>query len=211
MDRKDVIGIAEFLCKDLHLAVFNINYRLTTPEHPWPACGNDCLDAGMFLLNGGIPECPCEQLIVIGGSAGGHLALMTGLRLPAGKVAGIVSISGIADMMPDCRLDHFRYENFFGRKEFSDTELFEASPMNFIVPDAPPILCTHDLKDNVVPLESAENFVNAARRAGVKVRFYTYEKPETGYSHRIWIPESSPHKLYPDLEEVIARFIAADC
>ena len=41
------------------------------------------------------------NFLIIGPSAGGHLALMTGLRLPEQKVAGIVSISGIADIEAD--------------------------------------------------------------------------------------------------------------
>ena len=90
MDRTSFAGVAEFLC-GLGFAAFNINYRLLD-RGPWPLCGDDCLRAADFVLNGTFPEldgCDRRRLFIIGASAGGHLALMTGLRLPEEKVSGI--------------------------------------------------------------------------------------------------------------------------
>ena len=207
MDKQDVQGIAEFLCGELSLRVFNINYRMNR-QASWPGCGDDCLAAAEFLLNGNIRECLCRKLLIIGPSAGGHLALMTGLRLPEQKVAGIVSISGIADIEADFSAHPERYKCLSGSENPSEKDLRPASPSDYLTASAPPILCTHDNDDNVVPVSSSCNFVKKAKACGMNVRLYTYRKPENGYSHRIWIPGSDPHKLYRDIEEEISGFIA---
>lgn len=207
MDKADFTGVAEFLCRELKLAVFNINYRLCG-DAPWPACGDDCLAAAEFLFGSCRAELngPNRQdLLIVGASAGGHLALMTGLRLPPERVAGIVSISGIADIESDRAFAPDRYDGLFHHAP-SAAELLEITPATWLTAQSPPILCTHEQNDNVVPAASAENFIAIATSRKKNVRSYFYNRREDGYSHRIWIPGSSPHRLYPDIAEQIADF-----
>ncbi len=76
--------------------VVSVQYRLA-PEHPWPACADDCEAAALWALEefGG-------PLLIGGESAGGHLGTVTLLRLKArglaGQVAGAVLNYGIYDM-----------------------------------------------------------------------------------------------------------------
>ena len=76
--------------------VVSVQYRLA-PEHPWPACADDCEAAALWALGefGG-------PLLIGGESAGGHLAAVTLLRLKArglaGQVAGVVLNYGIYDL-----------------------------------------------------------------------------------------------------------------
>ena len=209
LSKESFEGVALWLCEELGLPVCNINYRLCG-EAPWPACGNDCLTAAQFLLStDAIPFSGMKgnrRLIVIGGSSGGHLALMTGLRLPPEHVACMISISGIADMDADRKLSAGRYKSLFSH-EPDETEIRDASPASYLTPNSPPILCTHERHDNVVPIQSAQLFLDAVHRNGTVGKSYFYEKSETGYSHRIWIPNSAPHKLYPDIEDAISTFI----
>lgn len=208
LTKESIEGIADWLCGDLDLPVCNINYRLCG-ETPWPACGDDCLDAARFLLSGNAPlpgDPGKRKLVVLGGSAGGHLALMTGLRLPPDKVAAIVSISGIADMNADREFEPGRHSCLFGH-EPDEAEFQKASPASYLRPDTPPIFCTHERNDNVVPIRSAELFLEAVRKNGTVGEFFFYDKAETGYSHRIWIPGSVPHKLYPEIEKAVAAFL----
>ena len=209
MAKENTEGIALWLCEDLGLPVCNANYRLCG-DAPWPACGEDCLTAARFSLE--TPEFNSSssdgrrRLIVIGGSAGGHLALFTGLRLPPEQVACVVSISGIADLPSDMEFSSRRYQSLFSQLP-NEAELIDAAPATYLGPSSPPILCTHDWNDNVVPIRSAQLFLDAVRKNGTVGKSYFYKKPENGYSHRIWIPDSSPHKLYPDIENAISEFI----
>ncbi len=62
------------------LAVLSVDYRLA-PEHPYPAGPDDCQAAAEWLLDKGASELGADRLIVGGESAGGHLSLVTGLRI----------------------------------------------------------------------------------------------------------------------------------
>jgi len=205
-DRASWSGVAEYFRSDLGFAAFNIEYRLVK-RGPWPLCGNDCLAAGRFLLSEAFQKkygLACRKIWVCGGSAGGHLALWTGLSLPSDQVAGIVSISGIGDLAQDEKVHRSRYVGLFGHQP-SVAELAAASPLSLVAPKAPPIFCSHATVDGAVPFEAEKTFVDVCRKAGVKTEFYVYEKRDRG--HSIWIPGSSPHKLFPDIEAAITKFV----
>lgn len=206
-DRPSWAGVAEFLCNDLGFVVFNIEYRLASAGQYWPCCGNDCVDAANYLLSDAFEQqygIRCRKVWPCGGSAGGHLALWTGLSLPPQKVGGVISISGIGDLAPDERANPGRYVGLFGRKP-TPAELAAASPLSLVTPKAPPILCTHAKVDPVVPAAAQINFVEACDKAVSCVTFYTYEQRDKG--HSIWISGSHPHKLHPDIEAAIADFV----
>ena len=204
-DKSSFCGVAEFIAS-LGWAVFNINYRLTSIV-PWPACGDDCLAAAKFLLDGKEPEfagLDRRKLLICGGSAGGHLALMTGLRLPPERVAGIISISGIDELTSDYALHTARYCPFFG-SGVTEEKKAQANPIHYLRPDSPSVLLTHWDDDQVVPVECARRFRDRGRALGCRVDYYEYSTVDEG--HGIWIPNSMPHRLYPHLEKELARFI----
>lgn len=62
------------------LAVVSVDYRLA-PEHPYPAGPDDCEAAAAWLLEKGPSDFGADRLFIGGESAGGHLALVTGLRV----------------------------------------------------------------------------------------------------------------------------------
>jgi acetyl esterase/lipase len=76
--------------------VVSVQYRLA-PEHPWPACAEDCEAAALWALGefGG-------PMLIGGESADGHLSAVTLLRLRArglaGQVAGMVLNYGVYDL-----------------------------------------------------------------------------------------------------------------
>ena len=205
-DRASWSGVADFFRTDLRFAAFNIEYRLVK-KGPWPLCGNDCIAAAKFLLSDALQKkygLSCKKIWVSGGSAGGHLAAWTGLSRPPEQVAGIVSISGIGNLVPDEKAHPGRYVGLFGHKPTA-AELAAASPISLITPKAPPIFCSHATVDGAVPFEAEKTFVETCRKTGVKVEFYVYEKRDSG--HSIWIPGSKPHKLFPDIEAAVTKFV----
>lgn len=76
--------------------VVSVRYRLA-PEHPWPACADDCEAAALWAL-----ETFGGPLLIGGESAGGHLSAVTLIRLRrrglAGRVAGVVLNYGCFDL-----------------------------------------------------------------------------------------------------------------
>ncbi len=78
-DMQDV-ALAE-LANATGLVAVSVDYRLA-PEHPHPAGADDCEDAARWLLEHGARELDVPERFAIGGeSAGGHLAVLTLLRL----------------------------------------------------------------------------------------------------------------------------------
>lgn len=70
----------ERLADAFDLAVLSVDYRLA-PEHPYPAGPDDCQAAAAWLLERGPSELGSDRLFIGGESAGGHLTLVTALRV----------------------------------------------------------------------------------------------------------------------------------
>ena len=204
-------GGAEFFCRDLGCAVFNIEYRLASATNRWPACGDDCVKAANWIFSDAFREragFSPKKIYICGGSAGGHLTLWTLVNLPSEKVAGAVSISAIGDPLPDFRVHCGRYKGLFGA-QVGEASLSAMDPVLKIRPGMAPVLCTHATEDKVVPIASHRAFADAYRAAGNVCEFFEY--PETireGLTgHCIWIPDSKPHRLIPEIEARIKAFV----
>jgi acetyl esterase/lipase len=210
MDKYCWSGVS-MLMADLGYAAFNINYRLL--DHaPWPACGDDCLKAGQFLLDKGhesMEPLNTDKVIVIGGSAGGHLTMMTGLRLDPSRVKGIISVAGPADLM--FRIERGEQEreqmgHFFQVDgEITNGMIIKASPINYVSENSPPLLCLHSVNDKLVLPEQSERIVKKYNELGLRGELFTFDGP--GEQHGIWSEGSDPHRLLPNLEEKIGKFI----
>lgn len=84
------------------VAVVSVDYRLA-PRATIAAMMDDCLGAACWLLEGGLPGSAGLPVIVVGESAGGHLAAATLLNLQAwpallARVAGAVLYYGVYDL-----------------------------------------------------------------------------------------------------------------
>ena len=215
-DRSSWAGVASYFAKELGYASFNIEYRLA-PAHPWPAGGEDCLKAAKYLLSSDFAAqfgLKPKRIWICGGSAGGHLALWTGLSLPAEQVAGIISISGIGNPRPDAAAHPNRYRAVFGNREPTEADFAAIDPRNLLKAGAiPRILQTHVDRDSSVPIQSARDFAARVTELGGESIFVEYKKAEvtsTG-GHCIWVPESNPHELIPAVKAAIARLLGRGC
>lgn len=73
-------GIMAARAEQADTAVVSLEYRLA-PEHPWPAPGDDCEQAALWLAANSVEEFGTDRLLIGGDSAGAHLAAVTLLRL----------------------------------------------------------------------------------------------------------------------------------
>jgi len=70
----------EEVSNNCNVAVLSVEYRLA-PEHPYPAGPDDCEAAALWLAKNAMAEYGTDKLLIGGGSAGAHLALVALLRL----------------------------------------------------------------------------------------------------------------------------------
>ena len=190
-------------------AVYNIDYRLA-PKAPWPAPGDDCLAAARtFVACAGMPSLAAvagRPVFVMGLSAGGHLALMTGLRLPRKDVLGIVSVSGIADPGPDAKEHPDRYADLFAGGA-RDPAAFPAAHLS---DDTPPVLFTHCRNDTVVPIASAISLARTLADRGLPAETYFYDLGRKGEGHAMWdAANKKSHVLYGDIQARCLAFMRA--
>jgi acetyl esterase/lipase len=138
-----------------------------------------------------------DRIVVTGWSAGGHLALTSGLLdVAAGfdrtcaiagdlrwsspaqdevKVAAVVNwfgITDVADLLEGANAKHYAIEWLGSRTD--RRELAERlSPLRYVRPGAPPVLSIHGDKDPDVPYSHAVRLHAALDRAGVPNRLWT--------------------------------------
>lgn len=199
------------------LSVFSINYRLL--DHaPWPACRDDCVAAARFVLSGGLaphglPAPAGGKLLVVGASAGGHLAMMTGLALGSRACAGIVSMAGPSrvdprdDVSKSAILQPGFLKKFFDHAEPPTAdELTAASPSALVTAEAPPLHILHSRNDQLVPLSHSEEAAAAWRAAGVASKIEYFDGP--GDLHGFWNSDDlRTRELIPDLDRLLRQAI----
>ncbi len=91
-------GLVAEISRRTGLPVFSLDYRLA-PRHPFPAAPDDVLRAYRWLLDLG-PD--AARVVVMGDSAGGHLALglsPRAVRAGAPAPAGVVALSPVVDLL----------------------------------------------------------------------------------------------------------------
>lgn len=145
-----------------------------------------------------------SKIVLTGGSAGGHLALITGMLPPQSifdrqcathdstrwrnpaepriKVAAIINwygITDVAELLEGPNAKHYAIE-WFGslpnRKELA----VELSPVNYVRPDLPPIISIHGEEDDIVPYSQAAKLHAALDKFGVPNKLITIKGGKHG-------------------------------
>lgn len=172
-------------------AVANIEYRLTG-QATAPAAIEDTRCALIYLIkNAEALNIDVNKIVIMGGSAGGHLALMGGLlgndhsfdkNCPGVeniKVAAIIDKYGISDVWD------WGYGQVIKSKsarswlgEYANDEKFakSVSPINYITKNSPPVFIVHGDADPTVPYQQSVDLHKKLVAAGVKTEFITVEE-----------------------------------
>lgn len=148
------------MAEGLGCLVVSADYRLATKDTPsYPGVLDDVAAAVAYAKS--LPRANPDCVILMGFSAGGHLALLHAFREK--DVALVVACSAPADLTA---------HRYLGAKELTgDPALFpEASPVNRACPNAPPVLLLRGERDIVVPIAQAVAMRDALREAGGSVR-----------------------------------------
>lgn len=167
--------------------VVNVEYRLGRVSQA-PAAVEDCLCALRWVArNANQYQIDTTRLVVTGDSAGGHLALTTGMipqsaglerqcpgpDLP--KVAAIVNFYGITDVVD--LLDGPNMKSYavawLGSRPDRDEVARRVSPLTYVRADLPPILTIHGDADPTVPYSHAVRLHEALAKAMVPNQLLT--------------------------------------
>ncbi|HWR13822.1 MAG TPA: alpha/beta hydrolase [Terriglobales bacterium] len=178
-------------------AVANVQYRLAS-NTPAPAAVEDCRCALSWLFhNAARYNFDVNRIVTTGGSAGGHLALTTGLlNAEAGfdrgctppddmrwdkapttqpRVAAIINwfgITDVADLFSGPNAKGYAIE-WFGSIDNRDQLARRLSPAYIVSKTSPPVLTIHGDKDTLVPYAHAQKLHEALTRAGVRNQLIT--------------------------------------
>lgn len=188
-------------------AVVNVSYRLARVAQA-PAAVEDCLCALRWIAaNAKQYELDVTRIVTTGYSAGGHLALTTGMipesagldrqcpgpALP--RVAAIVNWYGIADVVD--LLDGANRKayavSWLGSLPDREAVAKRVSPLTYVRKELPPILTIHGDADPTVPYTHATRLHAAIQSAG-------------GTSELVTIPKGG-HGGFPNPEQI--RAVAA--
>jgi acetyl esterase/lipase len=176
----------------------NVEYRLAMAA-PAPAAVTDVLNAAhWFETNAKKYNVDTKRIVVTGGSAGGHLALMVGmtpksakLGTPA-KVAAVVDFYGITDVGDQLDGPHKQdYAVTWVPEQFGRLALASrVSPMKYVRKGLPPILAIHGDADSTVPYEHSVKLVKALRDAGDDAELVSVPQGEHGF------PKAKEDEIY---------------
>jgi len=175
------------------IACFTIKYRLTRNHTTAFDSVVDCKDAARFLLkNAATYNLDSERYGVWGGSAGGHLSLMTAL----GKDKNFLGDPTLADVTLDFKCVASYYpltslvnpEVLKGSKFEDPTALLHVldgpfaekpelasllSPVKYLTETSPPILLLHGEKDPVLSIKNSLHMMDIAKEKGADVKLLT--------------------------------------
>jgi acetyl esterase/lipase len=191
-----------------------INYRLSG-EAPFPAALEDCKTAVRWLrAHARDYHLDPDHIGAYGNSAGGHLALLLGTggvdaqqgdgpyQDQSSLVQAVVSDSGPIDLVDQYRRGALRQvcdRLMGGPPEGERAAAYRrASPAGQIHPSIPPLLLIYGVEDAQVPVETADRFVLALGRAGLKDVSY----------YRLARVDHCPHSIarVPGLRPVVDAF-----
>ena len=163
----------------LGMRVVAVQYRLAGVA-PAPAGVEDCRCALKWVFqNAGKYGIDPKRIVLTGGSAGGHLVLMTGmLRASDGfdvgcpgpeppQVAAIINYYGPTDLVSAFDRKDSNLMNWLRGVSNAKEMARRLSPLTYVRPGLPPILTLHGDADEIVPYEDALKLRTALNHAGV--------------------------------------------
>jgi acetyl esterase/lipase len=171
-------------------AVANVEYRLSG-QATAPAAVEDIRCALIYLIkNAKVLNIDVDKIIIMGGSAGGHLALMGGLlgnnpvfdgncpSIDNIKVAAIIDKYGITDVWDWAYGPQHKSKSpqqWLGDKAKDEVFAKSVSPISYVNKNSPPTFIVHGNSDPIVPYYQSVNLYKKFQEAGVKSEFITVQ------------------------------------
>jgi acetyl esterase/lipase len=164
-----------------------VSYRFSQIAK-FPAAVNDVRCAVKWIKIHG-PEflIDTQKIALIGGSAGGHLALLVGysrddqifesnecpVKGVNSSVQAIIDIYGPVDLTTDFAISNATVHQFLGDYYDVAPQLYEkSSPKNYISSDDPPTMILHGTIDEIVPISQSDSLKKWLDETGVQNEYF---------------------------------------
>ena len=168
-------------------AIFNINYRLANAPDLFPAQEQDVKAAVDFIYNKRQEYNISDKFVLVGGSAGGHLALLQGYKYSTPvKPKAIIDFFGPTDLIdmynnPPNPLVQPLLVAVTGVTPTANTLYTQSSPINFVSSQSPPTMIFHGGIDIVVSPSQSVLLNTKLQTAGVIHQYVFYPTEGHGW------------------------------
>jgi acetyl esterase/lipase len=188
-DKTDLTGYVDTLRNRFpDYAIFNINYRLATGSNLFPAQENDVKSAIQFMLSNAADYGISEKFVLMGVSAGAHLALLQGYKYSSQlKPKAIIDFFGPTDLVdmynhPTNPLIPTGMVFVVGKTPAQDSLLYaNSSPINFVSASSSPTIILHGGMDPLVSVTQATMLKAKLDAAGVVNQYVFYPTEGHGW------------------------------
>ncbi len=144
-----------------------IQYRFTNVAK-YPAQLDDVISAINWLKNNADTyHIDKNKIVLVGGSAGGHLAMMAAYSDSTLKINGVVNLYGPSNLTTPYAREAESVQKLIGKSYQEDPEKYRiASPVTYIRKNIPPTLTFQGTLDELVPYKQSDNLDKKIREAG---------------------------------------------
>src|SRR6187399_1413630 len=169
-------------------AIFNINYRLANVSDLFPAQELDVRAAVDFIYNKRQEYKISDKFVLVGASAGAHLALLQGYKYSTPvKPKAIIDFFGPTELIsmynnpPNPLVQPTLLAVTGGTPTTSNTIYTQSSPINFISAQSPPTMIFHGGIDAVVSPSQSVLLDTKLQTAGVIHQYFFYPTEGHGW------------------------------
>jgi acetyl esterase/lipase len=169
-------------------AIFNINYRLASGgTNTFPTQENDVKDAVDFILSKSGEYHVSQKIVLLGASAGGHLALLQGYKNSSTvKPKAIVDFFGPTDMTALYNASNILAQGLLasivgGTPTTSPTIYMQSSPINYVTAQTPPTIIFQGGADPLVPISQSVSLDGKLQTMGVTNQYVFYPTEGHGW------------------------------
>jgi acetyl esterase/lipase len=170
-------------------AIFNLDYRLVNGNNLFPTQEHDVKSAMDFIVsNSSAYHINKNKLVLLGASAGGHLALLQGYKYNTPKVAAIVDFFGPTDLLAMFEKPWHPYVPFVlqmitGTTPMQNPSLYQhSSPINYVSTHSAPTLILHGSNDNIVNVSQSKSLKAKLDQVGITNELVIYQGKSHGWN-----------------------------
>ncbi|HEY0059217.1 MAG TPA: alpha/beta hydrolase [Flavisolibacter sp.] len=171
-----------------NFAFFNLDYRLVSGAHLFPTQEQDIKKAIEFIsVNAEAYGINKSSFVLLGASAGAHLALLQAYKYKEPQVKAVIDFFGPTDLLamyqkPWHPLVTYALQMITGATPQSNKAIYiESSPLQYVTAQSAPTLIFHGGKDNVVDVSQSRLLEDKLKALGVPHEVIVYPHERHGW------------------------------